>query len=208
MNYIAGIMKKTILLFHRVNTVRDKLWDPMSPELFDKTMRYLSKNYDVLPLKELCLQQVKVKRPLAISFDDGYKDFIDVALPIMKTYQLPSSMYVVTDCVDKNLPTWTYVMDYLFYNTKKLEIGVFDYGEKCAAFAIYKWADKEAQLQYVKKFKQFLKHVDNGQREKIMAHFLRELDDVQIPGNLMMSWDDLRSLKNENVEIGSHTFSH
>ena len=28
-------------LFHRVNAQRDKLWDPMSPELFEKCIQYM-----------------------------------------------------------------------------------------------------------------------------------------------------------------------
>ncbi|MGF2412911.1 polysaccharide deacetylase family protein [Ferruginibacter sp.] len=202
-------MNATILLFHRVNTVRDKLWDPMAPELFEKIIRFVSKNYEVLPLQEICLNKKRhTKKALAITFDDGYRDYLDFALPVLKNYNLPSSMFVVAECVDNNLPTWTYIMDYLFFNTKKLALPPFDYGEACAAFAIYKWNNKEEQISYSKKFKQFLKLVDNERRNAIMQHFMESFDDVAAPCNLMMTWDDLRTLKNEPVEIGSHTLTH
>lgn len=40
-------------LFHRVNPQRDKLWDPMSIELFDKCISYISRKYDVVQFEEL-----------------------------------------------------------------------------------------------------------------------------------------------------------
>lgn len=44
-------------LFHRVNPQRDKLWDPMSVELFDKCICYISKKYDVIQFEELAFSE-------------------------------------------------------------------------------------------------------------------------------------------------------
>ena len=41
-------------------------------------------------------------------FDDGYKDNIEYAAPILRQFKCPASFYVVTDCIDRNVPTWTY----------------------------------------------------------------------------------------------------
>ena len=202
-------MSATILLFHRVNPLHNALWDPMDPRLFDRVLAYVSQKYHVISLQELCLGQPKSNKPLmAITFDDGYRDYIEYALPILHKYRCPSSMYVVTDCVDSNLPTWTYVMDHVFFNTSKLRIPEFDYGLECKDFQISAWSTKEQQIRYAATFKQFLKRVDNQQRKKIIEHFLRSFDDVEPPHGQMMSWHDIRSLSSEPVEIGSHTVSH
>ena len=202
-------MKATILLFHRVNPVRDVLWDPMAPELFEKIMQFVSKKYEVLSLNELCLDKPLTKKPpLAITFDDGFRDYVDYALPVLKKHNFHSTMFVVTDCVDQNLPTWTYVMDYLFYHTKKLTLPAFDYGEDCAAYAGYSWQNKEEQIAYCRKFKQHLKKVSNTKRNAIMQSFMAGFDDVVVPRNLMLTWDELRAFKNEQVDIGSHSVSH
>jgi peptidoglycan/xylan/chitin deacetylase (PgdA/CDA1 family) len=52
-----------------------------------------------------------------IMFDDGYKDNIDYAAPILEKYGCKASFYVVTDCIDKNIPTWTHVLDHTFQYT-------------------------------------------------------------------------------------------
>jgi peptidoglycan/xylan/chitin deacetylase (PgdA/CDA1 family) len=205
----TAVMNATILLFHRVNPVRDVLWDPMAPALFEKIMHFVNKKYEVISLNDLCLHhKVTQKPPLAITFDDGFKDYVDYALPILNKFNFHSTMFVVTNSVEENMPTWTYVMDYLFYNTQKFEIPYFDYGEECQSFARYKWQTKEEQIIYCRKFKQVLKKVENAKRIAIMNAFMNGFDDVNIPRDLMLSWDELRSLNNEWVDIGSHSVSH
>ena len=70
-------------LFHRVSPERDQLWDPMSVELFDKCIRYISKKYDVVQFEELVIsdkyKKNNKKKIATIMFDDGYKYNIDFA---------------------------------------------------------------------------------------------------------------------------------
>src|SRR6476646_10390283 len=106
--------KVSILLFHRVHPVRDVMWDPIAPARFEFILRFLKKNYTVLPLLEILdTTPHYTKKPLAaVTFDDGYRDFIDYSVPIMDRLKIPSSMYVVTDCISNDKPTWTFEMDY------------------------------------------------------------------------------------------------
>ena len=73
-------------LFHRVHPQRDKLWDPMSVDLFDKCIRYISKKYDVVLFEDLAFSDKyksnNNKSIATIMFDDGYKDNIEFAAPI------------------------------------------------------------------------------------------------------------------------------
>lgn len=52
-------------LFHRVNPQRDKLWNPMSVELFDKCIGYISKKYTVMLFEELVFSDKYKKKALA-----------------------------------------------------------------------------------------------------------------------------------------------
>src|SRR5215216_6250634 len=114
-------------LFHRVNAQRDALWDPMDPSLFERCVKYISSKYTMIQLEELvCDSKAKTsKRQFAtILFDDGYKDNIEYAAAILDKYNVKASFYVVTDCIEKNIPTWTYILDYAFQFTEKKEIGL------------------------------------------------------------------------------------
>ena len=119
-------------LFHRVSDETDSLWPPIKPALFEAIVKHLSKKFLLVNLEEFleneCVVKGKEKPVASVLFDDGYKDNIDYAAPILKKYNCSASFYIVTDCIDRNVPTWTYILDYALQNTSKTKIELtFDY---------------------------------------------------------------------------------
>jgi len=200
----------TTFLFHRVNTLRDPLWNPMHPEHFEQILVYLKKNFEFVSLKEYLLEDLKpaTNKPLcAIGFDDGYRDFLDYALPILKKYDCPSSMYVVTGCIDQDLPPWTYMLNHYFINTHKLSIQL-DTKDFPGHLKVTTWRNKSERLLFARQLNPYMKSLSNRIRERIYSEIISELNDVQPPHNLMLNWDELRGLKAHRCEVGSHTVSH
>jgi peptidoglycan/xylan/chitin deacetylase (PgdA/CDA1 family) len=199
-----------VLLFHRILPVRDTMWDPIDPLLFKKTLQYVQKKYHIVPLKEVLFEnKTTSSKPLAaITFDDGYHDFIDYAVPIMDKFKITASMYVVSDCVDKNLPPWTYLLDNLFAKTKKLFWTNFDATILPPEYQCTKWNSSEERIAYCKKIKQYLKLMPAQQRNNIVTSALLNFDDVENPSNLMMSWEDIKQIHSAGFEIGSHSVTH
>ena len=206
------ISKKNIavLLFHRILPVRDEMWDPIDPLLFDQTLQYVNKKFFVRPLQELLFEKkICSTKPLAaITFDDGYKDFIEYALPILDKYNNKASMYIISGCIDKNLPTWTYTIDYLFSKTQKLDWKNFDFPELPVEFLTTYWKNANERIEYGKKIKQYLKKIPAAKKEKIIESMLLNFDDIKRPNGLMMSWDEIKQLHNSGIEIGSHSVTH
>ena len=99
-------------LFHRVNPKRELLWDPMDPVLFEKCIKHISTKYNVVLMEELLEDKnlMLQKNVATILFDDGYLDNLEYAAPILQKYNCKASFYVVTDCIEKNIPTWKSVM--------------------------------------------------------------------------------------------------
>lgn len=196
-------------LFHRVNPQRDKLWDPMSLELFDKCISFISKKYDVVQFEDLAFSD-KYKnhnRKIAtIMFDDGYKDNIDYAAPILKKYNVKASFYIVTECIDKNIPTWTHILEYLFQFTSIENIDInYDFLPK--ELRIHKLNSHEERLQYISKLKPFLKTLTHDKRQLVLDKVIETYNDVEFP-KIMMNWDDLIKLQEDGHYIGSHTNTH
>jgi peptidoglycan/xylan/chitin deacetylase (PgdA/CDA1 family) len=203
-------MKIRVFLFHRVSPVRDLLWNPMTPELFEKIITYLKKNYEPVQLEKTLLSQTKPsgKKPLcAITFDDGYKDFIEYAFPILVKHNIPSSMYVVTDCVDQNIPPWTYIINHLFINTSKLSINL-DLSMYPPSLQQREWINKEERILYAKKLSPYLKQIDYNEKQLLYQQIKEQFNDVDLPKGLMMSWQDIKEIQNNGCEIGSHSCSH
>jgi peptidoglycan/xylan/chitin deacetylase (PgdA/CDA1 family) len=202
-------MKIKIFLFHRISPVRDHLWDPIEPSHFEFIINFLNKKYTLVPLETTLLEpEKKHSKPLAsVVFDDGYKDFLNYSLPILKKYHCPASMYVVTDCVSKQLPPWTYILDYHFSESKKLKLNINN-DLLPSHLRINSFSNVSERISFAKQFKPFLKTIPNDQRIELYNQVTESLDDVKVHNDLIMNWTELKQIKAEGIEIGSHTQTH
>jgi peptidoglycan/xylan/chitin deacetylase (PgdA/CDA1 family) len=99
-----------ILLYHRV---ADLPSDPqllsVTPAHFEEQIRYIAHNYYPVSLGELLDIKQKKKIPkntIAITFDDGYADNLWNALPILKKYRVPATVFVTTGYLDTDREFW------------------------------------------------------------------------------------------------------
>jgi peptidoglycan/xylan/chitin deacetylase (PgdA/CDA1 family) len=195
-------------LFHRVNPERDRLWDPMDVALFEKCISYISHHYQVRLLEDVALSDdIKSTDNIAtLSFDDGYKDNIVYAVPILAKYNCKASFYIVTTCIDQNIPTWTYILEYIFKKTKVSQINL-DFDFLPVGLQVIELPTEKIRLEYVKKLKPYLKKISHEERNQILKKITDTFADVNLP-RIMMNWDDLSQLHRAGHYIGSHTLSH
>ncbi len=195
-------------LFHRVSEQADFMWPPMRPQLFEKIIKKLNKQFCIVNLENF-LNDVDYwkssKKPLAtVLFDDGYKDNIEYAAPILKKYSCPASFYVVTDCIDKNVPTWTYIVDFILQNSSNLKL------ELNAEYVPNELRRIEVDGKFSKaskRLKPWMKGLPNVRRLEVLK-LLVEQSSIEIPEKLMMSWSDVSQLSSLGFTIGSHTHTH
>lgn len=94
-----------VLLFHRVIEKKDDPWGlEVRPEMFDQYIRYIAENYNVKKFEE-DWSDVKEKT-LVITFDDGYWDNLEYALPILEKYKVPATVFVSTGNLDTPNEFW------------------------------------------------------------------------------------------------------
>ncbi len=195
-------------LFHRVSHERDPLWDPMDVKLFEKCVAFISKHFQVVVLEEYALQRPSLSgKPLAtIMFDDGYKDNIDFAAEILSRYHCLASFYVVTDCITRNIPTWTYILDYSFSHTAVSKIDLsFDFLPDELKFASLQTTKERVAM--AGGLKRALKKLNHDQRTAVLDRIATTYADVDLPG-IMMNWSDLGQLKSAGHYVGSHSATH
>ena len=180
----------------------------MDVALFDKCIKYISGNFQPVLIEDLvCTQDLYSKKNFAtIMFDDGYKDNIEYAADILDKYKCKASFYVVTDCINNNLPTWTHILEYRFENTQISAIDLnFDF--LSTELQVTQLESKQDRVNYVTKLKPFLKKISHENRDSVMDRVAAAYTDIEIP-KLMMDWNDLKELKNAGHVIGSHTVTH
>jgi peptidoglycan/xylan/chitin deacetylase (PgdA/CDA1 family) len=110
----------TILLYHGVAPKHEQgiynyKGKNISPEAFRKQLSYIARHYTVLPLDESVQKLRENNLPLhalAITFDDGYRNFYTHALPLLKEFNMPATVFLVTDFVLRKKPIWVDRLEY------------------------------------------------------------------------------------------------
>jgi peptidoglycan/xylan/chitin deacetylase (PgdA/CDA1 family) len=93
---------RIVLNLHRVGEDDGSAYAPLHPALFDELLAFLQQEFR---LTTFDCDEPDADKPLAIlSFDDGYKDFIDVAAPMLKRRKVRCNLNVVPECIETLRP--------------------------------------------------------------------------------------------------------
>ena len=98
---VARTGRPTILNLHRVDDRTASTFEALDPHLFDELLRWLTQSFTLTTFGELSdLTHRDDKPPLILSFDDGYKDFIDVVAPILDAHSVRANQNVIPRCIE------------------------------------------------------------------------------------------------------------
>lgn len=131
-----------ILTYHRVNDYHPEDRLSVSVNIFKKQMQYLKENgYKTITLEDYIVNKYDDSKIIVLTFDDGYADNFEFAIPVLKELYFTATIFIVTGLVGTE-------------NTTKR----------------YRYAQSD---------------VDR-----------------------IMTWDEVKMLREDGFEIGSHTVSH
>jgi len=103
--FLDSIYRLPILMYHSVDYTSDrKNKITVSPDAFARQMKYLHDNkYNVVTLEKAVSYISQKKRPpaktVAITIDDGYENNFQYAYPILKRYNTPATIFVITNMI-------------------------------------------------------------------------------------------------------------
>jgi peptidoglycan/xylan/chitin deacetylase (PgdA/CDA1 family) len=103
---LATFRSAVILMYHSVGDNNE--FFTVKPRDFEKQMAHISKNgFNVISLTELVglISSKKniSRKTVAVTFDDGYEDNYLNALPILKKYRIPATIFVSTALIGKTI---------------------------------------------------------------------------------------------------------
>lgn len=192
----------SILIFHRVLPQRDDFNpDDIDAEIFDRQIGLLSDCYRVLRLDEAVDALVRGKLPpraAAITFDDGYADNAEVALPILKSRGVPATFFVASGFLDGGM-MWN---DKIIECVRRGGNRIVDLS-RAGLGEIDLTPDWQCAFDIIKK----LKYQTPAKREEAISALI-EATGVSLPKNLMMTRTQVAGLADSGMTIGAHTVHH
>lgn len=101
---IASAGALTILNLHRVDDKHTSTYEAITPKLFDALVGWLAPRFRIVTFAELAEMKSDGKPPLILSFDDGYRDFVEVVMPILARHKVRVNQNVVPAAVASGKP--------------------------------------------------------------------------------------------------------
>lgn len=195
-----------VLLFHRVLSTRDPMM-PSEPDVdwFDRLIGRLARLFCILPLSEAIEQASQGSLPaasLSITFDDGYADNVDNALPVLESHRAHATFFIATGFLNGG----RMFNDTLIETARRIPEGEIRYPfADQPRIVIGDMQDRRALAQ---RAIGDCKYLPVSERDMRVAEFAR-LQEQALPDNLMMNTAQLKQLHaSPYAEIGAHTVSH
>lgn len=203
---LATGQRLSILIFHRVLAAPDPLFPAeVHAARFDRLMALVAASFQVLTLADAVhrLGQGRLPRnALCITFDDGYADNHDIALPILQRHGLSACFFIATGFLDGGRMFNDTVIECVRRSSARridlvdFGLGGFDLGtpERCVA-AI------SAVLPVIKA-------MGPAQRQDALRSLQQRCRPGPLPDDLMMSSAQVHAMHAAGMEIGAHTVHH
>jgi peptidoglycan/xylan/chitin deacetylase (PgdA/CDA1 family)/glycosyltransferase involved in cell wall biosynthesis len=207
-----------ILCYHGISLCDEHKWRPglyVSEQTFRRRMQMLvDGDYRVLPLAEALrhLEEGNLPpRSVALTFDDGFYDFHQLAFPVLKQFVFPATVYLTTYYADRKTPVFDVVIDYLLWRKRGHRFERV--GEHLGNTLDLRTAESR-RLCWQRIYKQAIAHRLTGDEKDSLVAVLaaavgenyeqiREQRLMQI-----MSRDEARQIATGGMDIQLHTHRH
>jgi peptidoglycan/xylan/chitin deacetylase (PgdA/CDA1 family) len=204
--YVRIVKGFPVLAFHRVNDDDDPFMPSLPTTLFAARMEHIARHYTVLTVEDLVerLRQGQVPRQaLALTFDDGYRDNLTHAAPILARYGLPATIFLTTGCIGTREILWFDRLALALKTTRQTHLRPAGGAELPLASTAERLRALEAALGH-------LKGLPDAERRQTLDQLLRELGGgpIDSPKRLMLSWDEVGVLRGLGFSVGAHSVSH
>ncbi len=198
------------LMYHRFS-------GPPKPRRLDtaalrKHLAVMRSQYEPVTFAELARRKAQgranASRPaVAITVDDGYRDFYEHAFPVLREAGVPATVFVTAGFVDQRMWLWPDAVEYLVFGAEQSRGDLEFRGNRVAldlsgpAARRRTWQDVAALVQN-----------DTAGRAELLPQ-LEHLLDLKLPARTTpeyeaMTWNEVREISDHGIEVGGHTWSH
>ncbi len=204
-----------ILTLHHVRPARPDAFQPnhlleITPAFLERLLVRLKRAaLDVISLDEMHARYISDdfnRRFVCITFDDGYKDLMRYAYPLLKKYQLPFALYIPTSFPDRLGELWWVTLEAVIARNSR--IGIVINGQD-RFFECGTVKEKRELYDEIYGYLRSMKTEDELRRvvRDLAARY--GVDTASFCRDLCMDWNEIVALAADPlVTIGAHTVNH
>ena len=204
-----------IFMLHHVRPRRDAEFQPnrhleVAPEFLRAMLVHLRlRGVDIITMDEVHQRLVErdfSRRFAAFTLDDGYRDNRDFALPVLREFDAPCTVYVSSDFAQGTGLLWWIALERVVATAAMIDVtigGVATHLDTAAPSA------KRAAFERLHDWLRGLPGEHDVQREMTALCTRHGVDQAAICRELCLSWDELKPFADDSlVTIGAHTITH
>ncbi len=193
-----------ILIYHRVLPREDIINPDLTVDLFEAHMRGIREHFTPVTLSE-AIERLDSRslapRTVCVTFDDGYVNNVEVALPILERYGIPAAFFITTGFLEGGL-MWNDAIAEAIRAMSSTKLDMRRWGLGILALDTF-----ESKGDVVRKLLAHLKYASAAERES-SGRYLANVAAAALPDNLMMRPEHVRTLRRSGMEIGAHSVTH
>jgi peptidoglycan/xylan/chitin deacetylase (PgdA/CDA1 family) len=197
------------LAYHRIGVPAlgfdPEIWSA-TPEDFDAQVRYLASSFDVITPDDLPdIQAGRRGRFAMITFDDGYRDNYETALPILRAHRARAVFFVTTGFMDGTEDAWWDRIAAIVERSVGRSLAAPPYLET----PLHVQAGARAAVRH--RLLAIYKGLPGEDARRLLALLEEQAPrPAMAPGSARtwMSWDEVRGLRDAGMHVGGHTHSH
>jgi peptidoglycan/xylan/chitin deacetylase (PgdA/CDA1 family) len=202
-----------ILMFHHVRPWVERAFAPnrlleITPQFLDAVLgRLHSLGFDIVTL-DAALGRLDTpgERPfVALTFDDGYKDMRDYALPVLEKYAAPFTLYVTTGFAERSARLWWIELEEAIRALPQIDVDIAGMSLRLASAT-----PAEKQVAFATLYK-LLRAGPEDQLLDGIAQLCAKagVQSATLAADLCLDWEGVEAIAHHPLcTIGVHTLTH
>ena len=180
----------------------------VTSQSFEKQIAYLKKHYNVIDLQS-CLDFLYGKKQsspnsVLLTVDDGYQDFYSIAFPILRKYNVPATLFLTVDFIDKGIWLWHDLLNFGINNTSRAD---FTLNGK-----VFDLRNRRGRAELKLSLDRICTSCTTTEKDEFISQVLKELGvnapEHATPDYAPLTWDQIVEMFRFGVNYGSHTCTH
>lgn len=210
-----------VLMYHRILPPNDPRYvdeQPgmiVHPDTFDMHLRVAKRHFELVDLHAWLTAaengEALPKRALAITFDDGWRDNLEYALPVLDRHDAPATIYLVSDMVGDDGNYWPEQLAAAIRLAQDTSGSVWQSDAFRWLIDIHPQADQAADIEAIDRAIVAAKnHFDDAtlrERSRVMLEALG--DPLRDQVRSLLNWEEVGKMQAGGlITFGSHTVDH